>query len=40
MSRAALLLGCFAISSCLGLPVAGQGIDADFKPELAGVEMK
>lgn len=39
MPRATLLLRCFAISLCLGLPVAGQGIDADFKPELAGVEL-
>jgi hypothetical protein len=39
MSRVVFLLGCFPLSLCLGLPVAGQGIDADFKPELAGVEL-
>jgi hypothetical protein len=39
MSRAARLWECLAISLCIGLPVAGQGIDANFKPELAGIEL-
>lgn len=39
MTRTTFLVGCFAISLCLGLPAAGQGIDADFKPELAAVEL-
>ena len=39
MPRFARLLECLAAALCLCLPVAGQGTDADFKPELAGVEL-
>jgi hypothetical protein len=39
MSRFARLLGCFAVSLCLCSRLAGQGIDAGFKPELVGVEL-
>jgi hypothetical protein len=39
MSRVALLLGCVVFCLCLSPPVAGQSIDAEFKPELAGVDL-
>ena len=39
MLRTALVLVCLAITSYLGRPATGQGIDADFQPELAGVEL-
>ena len=39
MPRFARLLECLAAALCLCPPLAGQGTDADFKPELAGVEL-